>query len=225
MYTEDDLLPLSGLQHISFCERRWALVHLEQQWEENRHTVEGELLHDRVHSAKIESRPNALIRRTLPLRSLRLGLSGQADVVEFVPCLSNQQGISMPRREGLWRPCPIEYKRSRDKHGEWAYRIQLCAQAMCLEEMLGVTIAEGAVFDGKTRRRQEVRFDDDLRLRVESLAARMRELFSSRQTPLPIYSKKCEGCSMKPICEPQALERGGAEEYVRQCVTWNLRRP
>lgn len=222
MYTEDDLLPLSGLQHVAFCERRWALVHLERQWAENLNTAEGELLHERAHSAKIESRPGALIRRTLPLRSLRLGLSGQADVVEFVP---GEQGIAMPHRKGLWQPCPIEYKRSRDSHGEWAYRVQLCAQAMCLEEMLGVSIAMGCIFDGKRKRRDEVALDASLRSRVEELAARMRLLFDTRQTPAPCYEKKCEGCSMISICEPRAVERMRASQYLERAVALHLQSP
>ena len=218
MYAEDDLLPLSGLQHLSFCERRWALIHVERQWEENVNTAEGELLHERAHSGMIESRPGALIRRTLPIRSLRLGLSGMADVVEFLPCRPSEPGVVMPRRKGHWRPYPIEYKRSRDKHGEWAYRIQLCAQALCLEEMLQIPILEGAVFDGKSKRRDIIQFDADLRARVESLAGRMHELFESRRTPLPAYSKKCEGCSMMPVCEPQALEQASAIGYLRMAA-------
>jgi CRISPR-associated exonuclease Cas4 len=218
MYSEDDLLPLSGLQHLSFCERRWALVHLERQWEDNTATAEGALLHERAHSAEVESRPGALIRRTLPLRSLRLGLSGQADVVEFLPCEAGQPGVAMPRRKGFWRPLPIEYKRSRDKHGEWAYRIQLCAQALCLEEMLGAPVAEGAIFDGKRRRRDPVVFDAELRKRVEQLAAHMHALFAAGATPPPVYSKKCEGCSMNTICSPQAAARSSVRDYLRHSV-------
>jgi CRISPR-associated exonuclease Cas4 len=163
-----------------------------------------------------------LIRRTLALRSLRLGLSGQADVVEFLPCSPGEPGVSMPRRKGLWKPFPIEYKRSRDRHGEWAYRIQLCAQALCLEEMLQAPIAEGAVLDGKMKRREAVRFDGELRARVESLALRMHLLFDSGLTPPPVYNKKCEGCSMKPVCAPQALGQDRVKRYLRQSVTIHL---
>lgn len=222
MYSEDDLLPLSGLSQISFCERRWALLNLERQWEENLYTAEGELLHEKAHSAEIESRPGALIRRTLPLRSLRLGLSGQADVVEFLPCAANEPGLALPHRKGRWSVHPIEYKRSRDTHGEWAYRIQLCAQALCLEEMLGCTVSEGAIFDGKRKRREPVAFDAELRQRVESIAAHIHELLASGRTPLPVYSKKCEGCSMKTVCAPQALAEGRVQRYLRRAVERNL---
>ena len=223
MYTEEELLPLSGLQHLSFCERRWALVHVEQQWEENLFTAEGKLLHEKAHSAAIESRPGVLIRRTLPLHSFRLGLSGQADIVEFVPCEAPEQGISVPRRKGLWRPYPVEYKRTRDKHGGTAYRIQLCAQALCLEEMLQTRVPAGAVFDGKAKRREEVSFDDALRQEVERLATRMHDVFRSGRTPRATYAKKCESCSMKPVCLPSATESANVSSYLHRSVRANLR--
>lgn len=222
MFDEDDLLPLSGLQHLSFCERRWALVNLEQQWLDNTYTVEGALLHERAHSTESESRPGVLTRRSLPLRSLRLGLSGTADVVEFLPCAADEPGMVLPRRKGRWRPLPVEYKRTRDRHGESAYRIQLCAQAICLEEMLSVPVAEGAVFDGRSKRREAVAFTPELRDSVSSLAARMHELFTAGRTPPPIYAKKCEGCSMKDVCAPQAVEPGTARQYLRRNVLRNL---
>jgi len=223
MYTEEELLPLSGLQHLSFCERRWALVHVEQQWEENLFTAEGKLLHQKAHSADIESRPGVLIRRTLPLHSFRLGLSGQADIVEFIPCEASEQGISMPRRKGLWRPYPVEYKRTRDQHGGTAYRIQLCAQALCLEEMLQTHVPVGAVFDGKAKRRDEVNFDGALRHEVERLSARMHDIFQEGHTPTAIYAKKCESCSMNPLCLPCATESKNVSSYLRRSVRANLR--
>lgn len=224
MYAEEDLLPLSGLQHLSFCERRWALIHLEQQWEENLFTVEGKLLHEKAHSASVESRPDVLVRRTLALRSFRLGLSGQADVVEFLPCAADEPGIAIPRRAGLWHPFPIEYKRTRDKCGSIAYRIQLCAQALCLEEMLHVAVPRGAVFDGKAKRRQEIEFDAALRGAVEALAIRMHEILESRQTPPAVCAKKCESCSMNPVCLPMlANSCAAASAYLHRSVASNLR--
>lgn len=222
MYTEDQLLPLSGLQHLAFCERRWALVQIEQQWEDNLFTVEGSLLHEKAHSATIESRPGALIRRTLPLHSLRLGLSGQADVVEFLPVDTAAQGIAVPHRKGFWRACPIEYKRSRDRNGSSAYRIQLCAQALCLEEMLGTPVLTGAVFDGKSKRRQEIQLDPALRSEVERLAARMHLLYAEGKTPAAVYARKCESCSMKPVCLPEAAERSSVRHYLSRAVSINL---
>ena len=222
-YSEDDLLPLSGLQHLAFCERRWALIHLEQQWEENLFTAEGKLLHEKAHSAEIESRPEVLVRRTLPLRSFRLGISGQADIVEFLPCEASEPGVPMPRRKGLWKPYPVEYKRSRDQHGSMAYHIQLCAQALCLEEMLHVPVPAGAVFDGKAKRRDVVNFDEPLRQEVERLAARMHQILQSGRTPQAVYAKKCEGCSMKPVCLPTVVESASASRYLSRAIDANLR--
>ena len=223
MYAEEDLLPLSGLQHLAFCERRWALIHLEQQWEENLFTAEGKLLHEKAHSAEIESRPEVLVRRTLPLRSFLLGISGQADIVEFLPCEVTELGVPMPRRKGLWKPYPVEYKRTRDQHGSSAYRIQLCAQALCLEEMLNVPVPAGAVFDGKAKRRDAVDFDEPLRQEVERLAARMHQILQSRETPRAVYAKKCEGCSMKPVCLPAVVESASASRYLSRAIDANLR--
>jgi CRISPR-associated exonuclease Cas4 len=205
MYGEDDLLPLSGLQHLTFCERRWALVQLEGLWEENRFTAEGRLLHERAHSSEIESRPGVLIRRTLPLRSFRLGISGQADIVEFESTPHASQGIRLAKRSGYWHPFPIEYKRHKDRGGSQAFSVQLCAQAICLEEMLAVSVPGGAVYDGTTRRRSPVEFTAELRQTVERAASRMHELYQLRLTPPPVYTKLCEKCSMLEVCQPKAL--------------------
>jgi CRISPR-associated exonuclease Cas4 len=159
MYSEDDLLPLSGLQHLAFCERQWALIHLEQQWEENRWTAEGSLMHIKADSGPNESRSGIRIVRALPLRCFRLGLSGKADVVEFP-------------LEGTDPPFPIEYKRGSPKKDNWD-EIQLCAQALCLEEMLDVPVPAGALFYGETRRRSEIEFGAVLRQNTEELARRM----------------------------------------------------
>jgi CRISPR-associated exonuclease Cas4 len=203
-YPESDLLPISGLQHLAFCERRWALVQIESIWTENRFTAEGNALHKRAHSREIESRPGALIRRTLHLHSLRLGLTGQADIVEFQP---SAVGMRLAGHEGLWTAFPIEYKRSRDKTGSKAYHVQLCAQALCLEEMLGGSVAAGAIYDGTTRRRQPVEFTSELRARTETLAARMHLLFDRRSTPPPVFTKACKSCSLIEDCYPHPLSR------------------
>ena len=219
MYSEDELLPLSGLQHMAFCERRWALVHIEEIWADNRFTSEGNVLHNKAHSGEIESRPGVLIRRTMPLHSFRLGLSGQADIVEFQAVKSGETGATLENRRGTWRPYPIEYKRSRDKAGSLAYRIQLCAQALCLEEMLAVSIPEGAVFDGSTKRRVPVQFDHSLRETVENLSARMHHLFQVRKTPAPVFTKACHSCSLNERCLPEALSaQPSIQEYYRRAL-------
>lgn len=206
MFSEADFLPVSGLQHLAFCERRWALVQIENVWEENRFTAEGRVLHERAHSGEVESRPGVLIRRTLPIHSFRLGLSGQADVVEFQPAKHGAPGVQLEGHPGLWKPVPIEYKRTRDKAGSIAYRVQLCAQALCLEEMLGTEVIEGAIYDAAARRRVAVAFTPELRGLVESLAMRMHELFDRRITPKPVLTNACGKCSLHDRCQPEALE-------------------
>ncbi len=204
MYDEDDLLPLSALQHLMFCERRVALVHLEHVWDENVATVEGQHLHERSHDAGTESRGDVRAARGLLLRSLRLGLSGKTDVVEFHEMPEGETGgAKLEGVNGLWRPFPVEYKRGRLRH-EQSYAVQLCAQALCLEEMLGVTVPEGALFYGKTARRQAVVFDDSLRQETEKAAERLHELFRLRSTPKAVYVKnKCRQCSLVDVCLPK----------------------
>lgn len=190
MYSEDELLPLSALQHLLFCERQCALIHVEQVWSENRLTVEGRIMHERVHEADNETRGDLRIVRGLRLRSLRLGLTGQADVVEF-----HRQGDA-------WIPFPVEYKRGRPKP-DICDEVQLCAQALCLEEMLGVAIPEGAIFYGQPRRRHPVTLDETLRAHTEAAAARLHELLARGLTPPGQYEKKCDNCSLLSLCMPR----------------------
>jgi CRISPR-associated exonuclease Cas4 len=215
MFAEDDLLPISGLQHLQFCERQWGLIHIEQQWEENRLTAEGRILHERVHEAGTEARPGVVIARGLYLQSLRLGLTGQADVVEF---LRSEAGVELPGRKGRWSPFPVEYKRGRPK-ADSCDDVQLCAQALCLEEMFGTVIEVGALFYGLSRRRTEVRFDDDLRVRTGELSRRMHELYSLRLTPPAVYAKKCERCSLYDRCLPRTTSgRTPVERYMASAL-------
>lgn len=219
MYSEDDLLPISGLQHLVFCERQWGLIHIEQQWEENRLTAEGRTLHERVHDAGTEARPDVITARGLHLRSFRLGLTGQADAIEFRRCETGNCGAArLPGRDGWWRPFPVEYKRGRPKANA-CDEVQLCAQTICLEEMLSVTIEAGALFYGTTRRRKEIPFDAPLRAQTEGLARRMHELYSARITPPPVYAKKCERCSLYDRCLPRtASKRGAVRRYLERAL-------
>jgi CRISPR-associated exonuclease Cas4 len=193
MFLEDELLPISALQHLLFCERQFALIHLEQSWAENRLTVEGRQLHERADSGVGETRGALRVARSLHVRSLRLGLAGRADVVEFH---TNPDG-------GPPRPFPIEYKRGKPKSGD-EDRVQLCAQALCLEEMLGVPIAEGAIFYATPRRRTNVMFDDALRRTVEAAAERAHALLVNRRTPVVLRAPKCDNCSLLEMCMPHA---------------------
>jgi len=202
MFCEDQLLPLAALQHLSFCERQCALMYVELLWSENRLTAEGALLHERVHAGGDETRTDLRLVRALRVRSLRLGLYGVADVVEFHRV--DGPGISLAGQPGHWRPAPVEYKRGRPKPDN-CDRVQLCAQAMCLEEMLAVPIAAGSIYYGQPRRREEVQFVPSLRSEVERASARLHDLIASGRTPPPIPGKQCESCSLSASCLPTAL--------------------
>ena len=206
-YSEDDLIMLSALQHLVFCQRQCALIHIEQIWDENRATAEGRIMHERVHEQDHESRGNVRIEYGLPLRSLRLGLVGKADVVEF-------------RRldKGSWQPFPVEYKRGKPKV-DHCDMIQLCAQAMCLEEMLDVSVPNGAIFYGRTRRRLDVSFDDNLRKETEEAAKRAHDLIDSGITPPPVYEKRCESCSLIGECLPKGIgRRSSVKRYLTRMI-------
>ncbi len=209
MFTEDDLLPLSGLQHLAFCERQWALIHLEQAWSENQFTAEGRVLHERAHDQETEARGYLRVARGLRIHSFCLGLVGMTDVVELkrecgeAPTCNGSEAVRLPRVEGWWRPIPVEYKRGKPKLDR-CDEVQLCAQALCLEEMLGVKISAGAIFYGRPRRRTEVVFSASLRQETETLAARLHELHRSGKTPRAVYMKKCRSCSLFEVCQPKA---------------------
>ena len=192
MYTDEDLLQLSALQHFLFCRRQCALIHTEQVWAENLFTIEGEILHKRAHSGQRERRPGKRTEFGMPIRSLELGLSGKTDAVEY-----GADGSILV----------VEYKRGRPKAGG-ADEVQLCAQALCLEEMRGISIPEGALYYGKTRRRKTVSFDASLRDRTRETARDVHELLRSGQTPLPVYSKTtCPRCSLLSYCMPEKLAK------------------
>lgn len=203
-YEETDLLPLSALQHFLFCERQCALIHIEQVWSDNRFTAEGRILHEKVHEREDESRAGVRIARALPLRSLGLGLSGVADVVEF----------RFNAEMNVWLPFPVEYKRGRPK-AEPCDKVQLCAQAICLEEMLKVDVPGGAIFYGKTRRRLDVVFDAELRKLTDETARRLHELIREGKTPPAKYEARCEQCSLLDLCMPRAVKRDSAiSDYI-----------
>ena len=188
-YPEADFIPLSALQHYLYCPRQCALIHLDRAWEENVFTAEGRILHERAHSGETESRKTVRTVTSLALSSKRLGISGVADVVEF------HEG------KGSWQPYPVEYKRGRPKKSD-ADRVQLCAQALCLEEMLDIPVPEGALFYGQTRRREFVRFDEALRHLTGETIAAVHRLFGQTKRPLPVNDKRCKACSLKDDCLP-----------------------
>jgi CRISPR-associated exonuclease Cas4 len=193
-YAESDLIPISALQHFVVCPRQCALIHLEAVWIEDQRTAEGRVEHERVDRGGAETRPGVRRVYGVPLRSLRLGLAGRADVVEFHAVAGG----------GAGRPFPIEHKRGRPKLGN-EDRVQLCAQALCLEEMLGVPVPSGALFYGRTRRRADVVFDAALRRRTEVVAAEVRALFDAGATPPPPAAAPCKSCSLAGACRPAAF--------------------
>lgn len=212
MYEEDDYLMLSGLQHFAYCRRQWALIHIEQQWAENERTVDGQLFHTTAHDgSRIEKRGNLLITRGLRIKSARLGLSGTCDVVEFH---KSKNGITLSRYEGLWQPYPVEYKKGEPKEND-ADEIQLCAQAMCLEEMMLCQIPEGSLFYGENRRRKKVEFTEELRERVNTMAEEMHDLWKKGYTPKVKARKGCSACSLKEICIPKLGRTKPVDSYIK----------
>ncbi|MDR2522385.1 MAG: CRISPR-associated protein Cas4 [Synergistaceae bacterium] len=210
MFSDEDLLQISGLQHLMFCERQWALIYMEMEWEENVRTVEGKQLHESVHEQGASTRSGVRVAQGLRLRSLSLGLTGQADLVEFHV---SDDGASIPGLSGRWLPYPVEYKRGRKRYDS-ADETQLCAQALCLEEMLGVTVLKGAIFYGQPRRRSEIDLSFALREEVSRLCSRARELYSSQIIPPPKLGRHCSNCSIKDICMPNLAAADKSAEYV-----------
>lgn len=188
------------------------MIHVENQWAENVRTVEGNALHRRAHDASVrERRGELLIVRSLRVASPRLGVVGVCDVVEF---RKDPQGVSLHGEEGLYLPFPIEYKRGTARLDS-ADELQLCAQAMCLEEMLVCEIPAGALYHGETRRRQTVAFTPELRAEVENCVSRMRELFQRGRTPKVKPTKACNACSLKELCLPRLMRQRSVAAYLR----------
>jgi CRISPR-associated exonuclease Cas4 len=201
----DDYLPISGLQHLLFCERQCALIHVEQAWAENHLTIEGRHLHENVDKPKSQSRKGARVATRVALRSERLRLTGYADVVEF------------HREGGREVPFPVEYKRGKPKRGRYD-EVQLCAQALCLEEMLDVEVASGALFYGASKRRMDVEFSEDLRGLTESAVERFHKLIADGRTPLPLLAPKCDSCSLRETCMPEIERAPDPKAYLEHAI-------
>lgn len=216
-WDDDELLPLSGIQHLAFCERQWALIHIERVWDENQRTMEGHFLHEQVHDPFFnESRGNCFVARAVPVVSRRLGLTGVADVVEFYRTDDRRMGIEIAGKTGLWHPRPVEYKRGRPKVDD-RDAVQLCAQASCLEEMFSISIESGDLFYGQTRHRQRIVFNEELRHRVHELASRMHQLFREGRTPGARPGTNCRLCSLVDHCMPALTKRKkSVKKYLRE---------
>jgi CRISPR-associated exonuclease Cas4 len=207
MYSEDELLQLSGLQHILYCKRQCALIHIEQLWADNFFTAKGIVMHDKVHTDKIERKKDIIIECDIYIKSYALGLVGKSDIVEFHKA-----------EAGTFIPFPVEYKSGKSKNDN-TDKVQLCAQALCLEEMLKMKIPKGAIYYGKTRNRLEVEFNDVLRSETIALAKEFHKLIESGITPKPEYSKKCDNCSFKDLCLPEIFDRKkSVKEYLKNII-------
>lgn len=234
MFSEDDLLPISALQHLSFCERQWGLMYLENIWSENKLTAEGAALHDRAHEEVSESRAGTIIARGLRVRSLELGLTGVADIVEFQQLDDSQEidqdtpgkpyAVSLENSFGLWRPFPVEYKHGKPKI-DHCDLVQLCAQALCLEEMLEVSVASGAIFYGQPRRRTQVSFDSALRNETIELTDKLHKMTREGKTPVAKYEKKCRSCSLFDFCLPKVTSARSVQNYLNSCIEDVEQRP
>ena len=200
MLAEDDYLQLSGIQHFAFCPRQWALIHIEQQWQESYHTTAGQMLHAKAHAGEgAEKRGDTIIFRSLRVCSHQLGIAGECDVVEFH---KSPSGIALHGYKDLWLPYPVEYKLGKTKLND-CDRLQLCAQAVCLEEMLCTKIAKGALFYGEPRRREVVKTTQELREKLLATVNEMHKLYRKRHTPKAQKAKYCQSCSLKGLCLPQ----------------------
>lgn len=212
-YREEEYLQLSGIQHFRFCPRQWALIHIENLWAENVRTVGGEIMHERAHDGGLrEKRPNMIITRNLAISSPTLGVSGACDVVEF---RSSPDGIPLGNETGLFQPYPVEYKHGAPRE-DHANQLQLCGQAMCLEEMLCCDIPRGALYFGETRRRMEVEFTPELRKEVTDTLREMHELYRRGHTPRVKPTKACNACSLKELCLPKLMRKGSVKSYLQR---------
>jgi len=204
MYSEDDFLQLSGLQHFVFCKRQCALIHIEQAWSENVLTAEGRIMHENVDKERIKNKADIKIVHGMPLYSFELGLSGKADTIEFQKTKSNDK----------WIPFIVEYKHGKPKIDD-SDKIQLCAQAICLEEIMKVKIQSGALFYGRTRHKLNVTFDDTLRQKTKETAMELHNFIEEGKTPPPVYKPKCKSCSFFDECLPKTIEKGiSTKEYL-----------
>lgn len=216
-YLEEELIPISALSDITFCERRAALHFIEGIWEDNLFTAEGTILHERVDDESATSvRGNIRIARSVWIRSLTLGLIGKADVVEYHK--TETGGIKLKGVSGFWLPFPVEYKRGHMRH-EQSFEIQLCAQTLCLEEMLNAKISCGAIFYGKTRHRLDLEFNESLRQETKDTALRLHEFIKEGKTPKPVYAPKCDSCSLVDVCLPKACgKKTSVNNYLKDII-------
>ena len=214
MYNDDDMLMLSGIQHFRFCPRQWALIHIDQQWEDNVLTMEGHIQHKRVDDPFYRQKCGDYISlRSVSIASHELGLYGVSDVIELHPTEGESNSIKHPKYPGLWLPYPVEYKHGRPKRNE-VDAVQLAAQTMCIEEQYGISISYGAFFYAEIRQRVEIEIGEELREIVKECAKRMHEVFSSGCIPSAMQGKHCKKCSLSDVCLPHMSECTKVSYYL-----------
>lgn len=216
MYTEEDMLMLSGIQHYKFCPRQWALIDIEQQWNDNKLTIEGNILHENVDNPFYRQKNGDTITlRSVHIASRQLGLYGISDAVELLPSDSAGDAITHDKYPGYWKPYPVEYKRGHSKFNA-CDEVQLAAQAMCLEEMYGINIPYGALYYNETKHREVISISDSLRQQTQQCADEMHEIYKSRVIPAASKQKFCKSCSLKDICMPEISECAKVTNYLKQ---------
>lgn len=217
-YDDDQMLMLSGIQHYMYCPRQWALIHIEQQWDENRLTAEGQLLHQNVDNpAYRQKNGDAITLRSVHIASHSLGLYGVTDAIELLPSNDFTDAITHPRYPGFWKPYPIEYKRGHRKPDE-RDEVQLAAQVICLEEMYGIHIPEAALFYHETRHREKIQIDEHLRQLTFGLSEAMHRTFESGFTPKAEERRGCRSCSLIDICTPELTKKTSVAYYLKKIV-------
>ena len=210
---------ISGLEHFAFCRRRWALIHVEQLWHENVLTLEGAYMHERVHDAGFtELRGSTLLSRAMPVRSEIMRVTGECDMVELH---SDPAGVPIRGRDGLWRLYPVEYKRGRP-NDRGAEQLQLCAQAMCLEEMLDCTITQGALYYGEIKHRVNIQITEGIKQNVKDMFDEMHQYYERGYTPKAKKKKACYVCSLKDLCLPELEKTGNVETYMNNILAEEL---
>ncbi|WP_223280469.1 CRISPR-associated protein Cas4 [Virgibacillus halodenitrificans] len=208
---EDEYLMLSGIQHFSFCKRQWALIHVEQQWEENVRTVEGQHLHQKADQPFVrEKRGAKLVVRAMPVQSRELEINGICDVVEFI---KNDNGIELNGEEGKYLAYPVEYKRGKPKTNA-ADILQLTAQAICLEEMLLCNVDTGYMFYNEIKHRVEVEITEEKKNLVKEMVTEMHQYYKRRHTPKVKTGPHCKSCSLQHICLPKLMNKRSVKRYI-----------
>lgn len=214
-YNDDDLLSVSGIQHFVYCRRQWGLIHIEQQWAENLLTVDGKIMHERVHdSTLVQSRKGVLTSCGMSVVSYELGLYGVCDAVEFIP---SSDGAKLHGREGRYAVVPVEYKHGEPKETD-ADILQVAAQAACLEDMLCTKIRELDIFYGQTKRRQRLEFSEEIRSRLKEITEEMHALYRQRHTPRVKQNKNCRACSLKDLCLPKLTKIKTVDKYISDAL-------